>query len=145
MSCESPIQRSLKGSDDAMRTPVERIKRSRIGPFKLGPRYLAREAKLKMDRNARESSGVTLVAVKGEIYAPLNESVIAQEAVRGWPGCLIGAYTRGVKISDIAEDIESMMDDCQTVDTGDSEEPPGKDCGCCPSASPIPPLSSPRD
>lgn len=117
-----------------MRNKAARIKRSRIGPFGLGPRYLAREAKLKMDRNANGASGVTLVAVKGEIYAPLNESQIAQMAIRHWPKCLIGTYRRGARIADIAEDIESMMDDCHPLE-GQRTATDGEDTGgCCPSS-----------
>lgn len=112
----------------SMKNKTARIRRSLIGGFGLGPRYLAREAKLKMDRNAGDSSGVTLVAIKGEIYAPLNESTIAQEAVRHWPKCLIGTYRRGVKIPAIAEDIKSMMDDCSEADDGE-----GAAKSCCPS------------
>lgn len=115
-----------------MRNKAERIRRSRIGSFGLGSRYLAREAKLKMDRNATDSSGVTLVAVKGEVYAPLNESEIAQMAMRHWPKCLIGTYRRGAKIPDIAEDIASMMEDCDPADVVRAGSQAGKTSGCCP-------------
>ena len=91
------------------RSATERIARSQIGESRHSPRYLAREAKLKMDRNAGNSTGVTLLAVEGRIYAPLNESGIAEMAVSRWPSCIIGCYTRGAGIADIAEDIESMM------------------------------------
>lgn len=91
------------------RTATERIARSQIGESHQSPRYLAREAKLKMDRNAGNSSGVTLFAVEGRIYAPLTESGIAEMAALRWPNCLIGTYTRRAVIADIADDIETMM------------------------------------
>lgn len=91
------------------RSATDRIARSQIGEFCHSARYLAREAKLKMDRNAGNSTGVTLFAVEGRVYAPLNESGIAEMALSRWPTCIIGTYTRGAGIADIAEDIETMM------------------------------------
>ena len=91
------------------RSPTERIARSQIGELTQSARYLAREAKLKMDRNAGNSSGVILLAMEGRIYAPLTESGIAAMAVLRWPSCIIGTYTRRAGIADIAEDIESVM------------------------------------
>lgn len=117
-----------------MRNKAERIRRSRLGPFGFGPHYLAREAKLKMDRNAAGSSGVTLVAVKGEVYAPLNESEIAQVAIRHWPKCLIGTYRRGARIPDIAEDIASIMDDCDIAKGERAAADDGNASGCCPTS-----------
>ena len=91
------------------RSPTERIARSQIGELTQSARYLAREAKLKMDRNAGNSSGVILLAMEGRIYAPLTESGIAAMAILRWPSCIIGTYTRRAVIADIAEDIESVM------------------------------------
>ncbi|MEO7917668.1 MAG: hypothetical protein ABIR16_08505, partial [Dokdonella sp.] len=90
-------------------SPTERIARSQIGEFTQSPKYLAREAKLKMDRNAGNSTGVTLLAVEGRLYAPLNESGIAAMAILRWPSAIIGTYTRRAAIADIAEDIESIL------------------------------------